>query len=156
MTIEGRLIIAGIMLALFAGMTGLAFTFPRDAGFLPLVVGIPGTILCVIQFAIELRAGAKRRDEAARAENRATMAREWQMFAWIAGYTLVILLVGFLPATAGLLFGFLYFDQKEKFWLSAVLAIVGVATLYLFFEVTFGIELHPGFVRDWIEDWRAE
>jgi hypothetical protein len=154
LTIEGRVVVALLMLALFAGMTGLAFTFPRDAGFLPLVVGIPGTFLCLAQLVIELRAPRRVNDAASIADNRATIRRELQMFAWIAGYALTILGIGFLPATAGLVFGFLYFDQREKFWLVAVMAAAGVVALYLFFEVTFGVELHPGFLREAIEDWR--
>ena len=54
--VEGRTLTAAIMFAIFAVMVGLSLTYPADARFLPLVIGIPGLLLSALQLAIELRA----------------------------------------------------------------------------------------------------
>ena len=40
--LEGRLLVSGIMVAVFAVAVGLSFTYEPDARLLPLVIGVPG------------------------------------------------------------------------------------------------------------------
>lgn len=44
-----------VMLAIFVLMVGLATQFPPQARFMPLVVGIPGIALCVLQLILDTR-----------------------------------------------------------------------------------------------------
>src|SRR5687768_531862 len=89
--VEGRVVVAGIMLLIFALMVGIAFTFPGDARFLPLVIGVPGLVLSLAQFVIELR-GKEPDEKAYTAKDR--MA-ELKMFGWFAVFIFGIILFGF-------------------------------------------------------------
>lgn len=44
-----------VMLAIFVVMVGLATQFPPQARFMPLVLGIPGIALCLLQLFLDLR-----------------------------------------------------------------------------------------------------
>ena len=46
-----------VMLAIFAGMVGVAMTYPAEARSMPFVVGIPGIALCLFQLFLDVRAG---------------------------------------------------------------------------------------------------
>src|SRR5687768_17798008 len=89
--VEGRILVAGIMFLIFATMVGVAFTFPGEARFLPLVIGIPGLALSLTQFVIELR-GKDPEEKTFTAEDR--MA-ELKMFGWFAVFIFGIILFGF-------------------------------------------------------------
>lgn len=53
------------MLAIFAVMVGVASTYPPDARFMPLTIGIPAIALCLLQLALDLyRRRAPAADEA--------------------------------------------------------------------------------------------
>ncbi len=47
--LEGRILVSGIMVLVFATAVLLSFTYAPEARFLPLVIGIPGLILSVAQ-----------------------------------------------------------------------------------------------------------
>jgi Tripartite tricarboxylate transporter TctB family len=53
---SGRIFMSAVMLAIFVVMVGLATQYPPQARFMPLVIGIPGFVLCLFQLAIEIRA----------------------------------------------------------------------------------------------------
>ena len=55
MTLDGRTLTSAVMLAIFAGMTAMALGFPAKAGMLPLLIGVPGTLMCAAQLLIDLR-----------------------------------------------------------------------------------------------------
>jgi hypothetical protein len=55
----GRLATTMVMLAIFTGMTLMAFGFPDKAAFTPLLVGVPGVFLCLAQLAIDLMGRAR-------------------------------------------------------------------------------------------------
>ena len=43
--LEGRILVSGIMVVVFATAVLLSFTYAPEARFLPLVIGIPGLLL---------------------------------------------------------------------------------------------------------------
>jgi hypothetical protein len=53
--LEGRILVSLIMVVVFAIAVGLSFTYTPEARFLPLVIGIPGLLLSVVQLVKELR-----------------------------------------------------------------------------------------------------
>ena len=53
---SGKLCMSAVMLSIFVVMVGIATQYPPQARFMPLVIGIPGIVLCAIQLFIEFRA----------------------------------------------------------------------------------------------------
>lgn len=59
---SGKIFMSAVMLAIFVVMVGIATQYPSQARFMPLVVGIPGIVLCAIQLFLELRAWCRPKD----------------------------------------------------------------------------------------------
>jgi Tripartite tricarboxylate transporter TctB family len=144
--VEGRILVAGIMLVLFATMVGVAFTFPGEARFLPLVIGIPGLVLSLAQFAIELR-GKDEDEKVYTAENR--MA-ELKMFAWFFVFIAGIILFGFPYAGPIIVALYLHFSWGEKWHVSLGAAAFAFAILHGIFDYVLGLPLFEGLVYQWI------
>jgi hypothetical protein len=144
MIFEGRIAISVIMLAIFAGMVGYAFTFPAEARFLPWVIGIPGLVLCAAQLIIELRTRPEKSHDPAKTR------RELVMFGWVAGFIAGVLLFGFIIAGPLMLAAYLWFDWKEPPRVIVISAVLCFAILYGVFEKALGMDLFPGLVTAWI------
>ncbi|HMI95820.1 MAG TPA: tripartite tricarboxylate transporter TctB family protein [Micropepsaceae bacterium] len=142
--VEGRTLTAGIMFAVFVVMVGLALTYPQDARFLPLVIGIPGLVLSGAQLAIELRT---RPDKEFTAENRKA---EWKMFGWFVLFVVVIILFGFPYAGPIMVAVYLHFSWRERWYVSLGSALFAWAVLYGVFEYVLGLPLFEGLVFQWI------
>jgi hypothetical protein len=144
MIFEGRIAVSAIMLALFAGMVGYAATFPADARFLPWVIGIPGLLFAIAQFAIELRSRApEERDPA-------ELRLEIRMFAWLVGFVAGILVFGFVVAGPALVAAYLYFDWNERPLTVLLSALVTFAIFYGIFEWALELRLFDGFLWRWL------
>src|ERR1043165_7686873 len=53
---KGSFFMGGVMLAIFTTMVGIAIIhYPAQARFMPLDVGIPGIVLCLLQLGFEWR-----------------------------------------------------------------------------------------------------
>ena len=142
--VEGRTLTAGIMVAVFVTMVGLALTYPQDARFLPLVIGIPGLVLSIVQLFTELRA---RPEPAVTPEEH---RREGRMFAWFFVFVGSLVLFGFLYAGPALVAAYLYFSGKERWYVALIAAAFAWAVLYGVFEQFLGLPLFEGLIRQWI------
>jgi hypothetical protein len=145
--VEGRVLIAGIMLVIFATMVGFALTYPGEARFLPLVIGIPGLLLCVVQFVIELRGKPEADEKVHTAEER--MA-ELKMFAWFFVFIAGIILFGFPYAGPVIVALYLHFSWGEKWYVSLGAAAFAWAVLHGIFDYVLGLPLFEGLVYQWI------
>lgn len=170
MSINGRLFMSLVMLGLFLAMVTMAVGYPSKAQLLPLVIGIPGSLLCLAQVAIEIaHAMGRPRDGAVEVPDEidenglppklaaimdappdidpATKTRrELALFGFVAGLMISILLIGFWPTIPLFMIAFLRGYEKEswKFTLSLTFAIW--AGLYLLFDKLLGIIIHRGFL----------
>ena len=144
MIFEGRIVVSLIMLALFAGMVGYAFTFPADARFLPWVIGIPGLLFCIGQLIIELR------DRTTEERDPTERRRELKMFAWFVAFIVAILLFGFVYAGPVLVAAYLYFDWDERPLNCLLAALVAFAIFYGVFEWALELRLYDGFLGRWL------
>ena len=149
MTLNAKTILAGVMLAIFAAMSATAFAYPTKAAFVPLVIGIPGTVLCLIQLGVELR---HLRDGTAQPSTR-NVRREWIMYGWIIAFVIGVVLLGFMVAAPILLYAYLRFDAKEPHWLAGLIAIGGLALIYGVFEYTLQVDLFDGLLTPLVADW---
>jgi hypothetical protein len=142
--LEGRILVSGIMVAVFAIAVALAFTYSPDARFLPLVIGIPGLALSLAQFAKEWR---ERPEAAVTPEER---RREGRMFLWFILFVGGLILFGFLYAGPVLVAAYLYFSGRERWYVALGAAVFAWAILYGVFEYFLGLPLFDGLVLQWL------
>lgn len=147
MLVNARVLTTFVMLVIFAGMSLIALQYPPKAQLLPLLVGVPATVMCLAQLILDIRrsrqearvAGAED-DEEAREERR----RELSMFMWTGLFLAGILAFGFEFAAPLLVFAFLWIGQRE--WI--VTAIIGAVSVWLIMYVVFnqllGLPLFEG------------
>ena len=142
--LEGRIVVSGIMVAVFATAVLLSFSYAPDARFLPLVIGIPGLLLSSVQLVKEMR---ERPEPVASAEER---RREIKMFAWCIAFVAALVLFGFLYAGPALVGAYLYFSGRESWYLALAAALFAWAVLYGIFEWFLGLPLFDGLIYQWI------
>ncbi len=144
-----RVLTAVAMLAIFLTMSLMALGFPEKARLMPLMVGIPGSVLAFLQVLTELR---KSVDSAidSDAQQIAARSNERHMFTWLLLFFIGILGFGFIYAAPLLVFGFLYVGRKETIKVGAIGAAGTWAVLYGLFEQAFEIPLFDGLLIEWI------
>jgi len=144
--VEGRILVAGVMLLIFALMVGFALTYPGESRFLPLVIGVPGLVLCVIQFVVELRGG----NGDAKVFTREDRMAELRMFAWFFVFVAGIVLFGFPYAAPLIVAAYLHFSWGEKWYVSLGAAGFSWGILHGVFDYLLGLPLFEGLVYRWI------
>ena len=139
--LEGRIITAGVMLAIFVTAVGIALIyFPASARMLPLVVGIPGIILSAIQLVSELR----RTDE--KKVSQEIRAGEIRMVIWFGAFAAVILLLGFTYGSPIMIAAYLHFQAKEKWYTLLIGAALAWVVLEFVFTRGIGIVIFEGII----------
>lgn len=142
--LNGRVATALVMLLIFATMSLIALGFPEKARLMPLMVGVPGSILGLVQLIDEVRSSAQHTvDDADVAERNKA---ERGMFIWIFLYFFGILGFGFVYAAPLLVFAFLSIGRKESLPISLISAAATWAVLFGFFEKAFEIPLFTGLI----------
>ena len=142
--LEGRILVSGIMLVVFATAVGLSLTYAPDTRMLPLVIGVPGLLLSAIQFAMELR------DRPPPAVTPEEHRREWRMLAWFIGFVTALVLFGFLYAGPALVAVYLYVSGREKWYVALGAAVFAWAILYGVFERFLGLPLFEGLLVQYL------
>lgn len=161
--LSGRVITALIMFLIFLFLVLMALDLPDKARLMPLMIGIPGTVLGLVQLIMEVRTA---RAEAAAAPaatvtepevtapavqvDEDTRANERQMLLWTFLFFLLILCFGFLYAAPLLVFGFLYLAKSEPLKVAIIGGIGTWAVLFGVFETWFAIPLFEGLVIEWL------
>jgi len=142
--LEGRIVVSGIMVVVFAMAVLLSFSYAPEARFLPLVIGIPGLLLSVAQLIKELR---ERPGILMIPEER---RREARMFACFVTFVGGLVLFGFMYAGPALVAVYLYFSGRERWYTALSAAFVTWAILYGVFERFLGLPLFDGLIVQWI------
>jgi len=157
--------LAVIMLVIFTTMVGLAFTYPTGARFMPLVVGLPGILLCVLQLVQDVlrarkssvldhfhpqpQAGTPENPEAEEQEFGAhTVRNEITMWVYLVSYISSILLFGFLISIPILVAIYLHLEAKAGRLVSIISGLACVTAVYFLFEYVLRFKLHTGFVTE--------
>jgi hypothetical protein len=159
------------MLLIFTTMVGISFGFPAKARFMPLVVGLPGIVLCLIQLAVDLYRGqgapehkhvvhvtlpsgvspeAAGQGETELPEFGPHTART-EIVTWIyfVCFIAAILAFGFYVSVPIMLVTFLRTQAKASWIFSVALAAAATLVLYLMFGALLGVQLHAGFITPW-------
>ena len=147
--VEGRILISGIMLVIFAAMVAMASSYTAEARFLPLVIGVPGLVLCIIQFVTELRTTPGPDEKVCTAADRLA---ELKMFGWFAVFVFGIILFGFPYAAPIIVALYLHFSWGERWYVSLGAAAFSWAVLHGIFDYVLGLPLFEGLVNQWIEE----
>ena len=147
--LNGSVFTSLIMFVVFATMSLIALSFPDKAKLMPLIVGIPGTILALVQLFIELRSTLDQTAETADLV-RETVGAERQMFTWMFLFFFGILGFGFIYAAPLLVFGFLWFGKEEPLKVGLVGGAATWGILYGLFQMGFEIPLFAGLLLEWL------
>ena len=142
--VEGRIVTAGLMFAFFVFMVGFAFTYPPEARFVPLVIGVPGFIFSLIQLVNEVRVGEVFKSTP---EER---SRELRMFAWYAVFVFGITAFGFAYGGPVIIATYLIVSWNEKWYVALGAAAAAWAVLHYIFSVVLGLPLFEGLVIQWL------
>jgi hypothetical protein len=134
-----------------------AWRWPFKAAFFPLAVGIPLVVLAGVQLVLDLRGqsqpaagpavdfqlGADVPDDVAR-------RRAAGLFAWIAGFVLLVALVGFPIAVPIFMASYLGLESGVGWRMAAVLTLAAWAFFYGVFQWLLRLPFEPGWVQIWL------
>ncbi len=84
---------------------------------------------------------------------RETVRRELALWGWFLAFVAGVLLFGFWVSIPIFLIAFLRFQAEASWRTALILGIPATIILFLAFEKAFRIELHPGFLTQYVTDW---
>lgn len=148
--LNGRVATAAVMLLIFLSMSLMALGFTDKAQLMPLLVGVPGTLLGIIQLINEIRYTKNQSSEEAASD--ALDDAERNMFMWIFVFFIGILCFGFTYAGPVLVFAFMFAGKKESLLVALISAVGTGVVLFGFFEQMMEIPLFQGLVLEWLLD----
>ncbi len=140
MRISGSAVFSLSLAAVAAYAVVAALAWPLKAALFPLVMGIPLLALALVQLGLDLRdAGepAEAAPEGSRTRSE-TARRTLAVFAWMAAFIVLVLLLGFPIAVPLFVFCYLSMQSRAGWGLSIALA----AGAWGFFHVVFERLLH--------------
>jgi hypothetical protein len=153
MILNGRIVTTLVMLAIFAGMSLMALGYAPKARYLPLLVSIPGTLMCLGQLLLDIRHARQARTSGSGAEEAsepAETAREIKMFAWLGIFFAGILAFGFLYAAPVVVAAYLKFGEREGWMTSVAAGVAAWLILYVVFGRLLELFLFEGLVTPMI------
>jgi len=163
MSVDGKVVMSLVMLTIFTVMVGMAMTYPPETRLLPLVIGIPGMLLGLIQVGVEIRdarrkAGSAVSDKAGEqgtgveesVPSAVIVKREFVLLAYLVALAVSIILFGFWLTIPVFVIVFLRAHERESWRLTLGLSLGAWAVLYLIFDRLLEIILHQGFVIEFM------
>lgn len=151
MTFDGRLATSLVMLGLFVGACVLALGLPQKAAFMPLLIGVPGALLCLWQVVIDIRRGPVESVDAQSPDPASVPAdsrTEAEVFLWLGVFSVVLIGFGFVVGGPLVVTAFVRFSSRDS-WRNALFA--GAGTFVVLFGVfiwLLELSLFPGLVVD--------
>ncbi|MBI1893692.1 MAG: tripartite tricarboxylate transporter TctB family protein [Candidatus Rokubacteria bacterium] len=156
MRFSGRVLFSLALIAIAAYAIVSARQWPLKASLFPLVTGIPLLVLATAQLIADLLGKAESAKGPAldlefSAEVPPDVARHRTaaIFAWIAGFILLVLLLGFPLAVPVFVFAYLALQGGADWWLTLTLTAVA----WGFFHGLFERLLHLPFEAGWVQTW---
>lgn len=143
MRIPERGMTSGVMALVFCFFLGQALFFGSAARIMPLIISVPGLVLCLAQFAIDI----KRPHEG----ETFFAAGEVTAIAWIAGFIAGLSALGFVYGAPLLIAAYLYFHSGERFLAAAIAGGCCWAFMYGFLDRLLGVQPFGGLL---FEFWR--
>jgi len=134
-----------------------ASAWPFKAALFPLVMGIPLLVLALVQIVLDLQgrtdpAEGPAMDLAPSAEVAPEIARRRTIaiFAWMAGFIVLVLLVGFPLAVPLFMFSYLMLQSAAGWWRSIALTAAAWGFFYGLFERLLHFPFGSGLIQTWL------
>jgi hypothetical protein len=124
MILNARFLTTLVMFALFVAACVLALGLPTKAAFMPLLVGVPGALLCGAQLILDLRRGPDAPVEADEDDVDTSAQSEAQAFGWLALFAVALVGFGFVAGGPIIVGAFVRFSSKDT-WKNAAIAAGG-------------------------------
>jgi hypothetical protein len=141
-----RAAIFSLALALVAGFAVYtALGWPPKAALFPLTMGIPLLVLAVAQTVLDLREPPGPSGPAV------TRRRSLAVFAWMATFIVLVLLIGFPIAVPLFAFSYLVMESGERWPLATALAAAAWGFFHLVFERVLHFPFEDGLIRTWFQ-----
>jgi hypothetical protein len=154
MLLNGRLWFTLLMLGIFVVMVAVAWGYPPNARFMPLVIGIPGIVLALGQLVLDALGPSEEPAEQPRGGS--LVRRELVMLASLFALVASVVLLGFWISIPTFMFLFLVLHERERVWFALLLAAAGTAVFYLIFERMMSVGVHEGLVTRALLDRLAQ
>ena len=135
---DARAIASGLFCLFFAGIAGAALVWSRDTGLVPLLVGVPGLALSLLQ----LREDIRESRQAPKPIPTAALRR----LAYVLAFVIVTLLIGLLPGAFVGIAVFLRVSERTSFLFAILISALYTGIAWLLFEVVLELTLFEGFL----------
>jgi len=151
---KGRVAFAAVLAAIAAGAIVSALPWPAKARLFPLTVAVPLLVLALAQViaALRGRGAPPDLDDALPADVTPSIARARTraVFAWMAGFIVLVALIGF-PYTVPVFVGaHLAFSRATTWPRAVVAALVAWLCFHAVFEHTLNLPFEAGLVQEWL------
>lgn len=154
MKLSGKLLMSGCLMVIAAGVMITSAKWPFKTALFPMIVSIFLFLGALTDFLLNLfqsAAGTSKQGvvdfqlsegiDQAVADRRTLVA-----FAWIIGFFLLILILGFLIAVPVMVFAFLKFQTKERWGISLLLTGLALGFFFTLFFWLLDIPFSPGWI----------
>jgi len=157
MKISGHVLFS-VFLILVAGYAVYSASYwSFKTGFFPLAIGIPLIILALAHLLLEIfgapeKAGGPAVEAEFVSELPPGLARRRviEIFSWIAGFILLVFLVGFPVAVPFFMFFYLRLQSGVGWWQSVGLTAAAWGFFYGIFERLVRLQFEPGVIQSWM------
>ena len=157
MRCNGRVLFSLLLIAVAGYAILSASAWPFKAALFPLAISIPLVALAAAQLILDLfRKAEAANGPALDLEFSAEVAPEVArrrvaaIFAWIAGFILLVLLVGFPIAVPLFVFSYLTIERAAQWWLSLVLTAAAWGFFYGLFQRLLQMPFEEGWIQTWL------
>lgn len=155
--LEGRVLFPLFLAAVGACALAYAHDWTFKAALFPVMTGTLLLALALTQFILELRGQAQNPDGPAMDLEFSTdvspqlaRRRTIAVFAWMAGFILLVLFVGFSLAVPIFAFCHLRFQGSTEVTTSVIIAAAAWAFFYGLFERLLRLQFEAGFIQTWL------
>jgi len=155
--LEGRVLFSFFLVAVGSCAVAYAHDWTFKAALFPVMTGIPLLVLALAQLLLDLRGRPQTRegpimdlqqtsDVPAELARRRTLA----IFAWMAGFIVLVLLLGFSLAVPVFAFSYLKFQSAVGLRTSILVAAGAWTFFYVLFERVLQLQFEAGLVQSWL------
>ena len=154
---KGRVLFSLFLIFLGAYAVYSASAWSFKAALFPLSIGIPLIVLAAAQLLLELfgkaeTAGGPAVDLEFAADVPPDIARRRviNIFLWIAGFILLVFLLGFPVAVPLFILCYLRLQSRENWWQSVIWTAVAWGFFYGVFERLIHLRFEAGLIQTWL------
>lgn len=127
------------MLAVFLAFVVPALFFHPEARVMPLLVGVPGAMLCFWQLLVEFNT-----EDGETGGGKIVSRSELAIALWLLAFIVGIVALGFSFGASPIVAFYLYFVAKERPRTALIAGIFCFALMYVFFERIMNMQLFEG------------